>query len=364
MQSANHSKKFSKQYKQKSIQQSFSQTQIRSYNSNQSESEEPINPFQKATPTRNSKITHKTIYGEKHDFGKKLKEKKNYILYVSGTIQDKKEIVEVEEMEEKKPIQQIFSKKELIDNYKYHESKYIKKKNPNKYSITYHERLSKPFERNIYSRVSSTTKNSSENRLLSNISSAKKISHTSRVKSNDWNDLLKIEILEHRGLYDKNNNKNYENNVFDNKNNSNKKVFTKKVFTKTINKNQNTNFNDNFDENYNYEFNEKLGNYDLNCKSSNNKNIESIENIENINFNINGNNIGNDKNIGNNKNYISTYRYHYRSGSYDESLRNPRKEKNDKFINYNNAESEEFENHRRRKAKSRRTCACGKIRYY
>ena len=319
MQTTKYQKKYPKLYNQKNLQQSFSQSQFRSYSTN---------PIQNRNP-KNSKITHKTIYGEKYDYGEKQKEKQNYVLYVSGAIQDKKEVVEVENIEEKKPIQQIFSKKEIIDNYKYHESKYIKKNNPNKKSITLHERLSKPVERNIFSEMSNTTKISTENKL-SNVSSENKIIYHGRIKSSDWNNLLRIVRLENCYISDKNNNKIYENNIFNDENNIDKSVVVKKVVTKTIN----NNCNDSCNDNYNDEFN------NLYCKNINN-------NFDNNNF-------------ANNKEYVNTYSCRYRGASYDENKRNIRKERN---CNFNNLECEEFENNMKRRAKSKRTCACGKIVY-
>ena len=44
------------------------------------------------------KIRKRIILGEKFDYGEKAKEKKNYVLYVSGQGQEKKEIEEMEEI--------------------------------------------------------------------------------------------------------------------------------------------------------------------------------------------------------------------------------------------------------------------------
>ena len=103
------------------------------------------------------KIRKRTILGEKFDYGEKLKEKKNYIYYVSGQGQEKKEIEEIEQiLPGKKSNEKIVEEKQIIDNYQYHESKNFKRK-PNKYSTTYHERLSTPFERTKVRKYSSYT---------------------------------------------------------------------------------------------------------------------------------------------------------------------------------------------------------------
>ena len=93
---------------------------------------------------RNSKVTRKTVYGEKYDYGEKVKEKHNYLLYVSGTLREKKEIEEIEQLPSEP---KFLEEKEIIDNYQYHESKNLKKQNPNRLSITQHKRLSSPFEK-------------------------------------------------------------------------------------------------------------------------------------------------------------------------------------------------------------------------
>ena len=93
---------------------------------------------------RNSKVTRKTVYGEKYDYGEKVKEKRNYLLYVSGTLREKKEIEEIEQLQ---PEPKYLEEKEIIDNYQYHESKNLRKQNPNRLSITQHKRLSSPFEK-------------------------------------------------------------------------------------------------------------------------------------------------------------------------------------------------------------------------
>ena len=88
---------------------------------------------------RNSRVTRKTVYGEKYDYGEKIREKRNYVLYASGTMREKKEI---EQIEQTQPQPTILEEREIIDNYKYHEFKNIKNQNPNRLSFTLHKRLS------------------------------------------------------------------------------------------------------------------------------------------------------------------------------------------------------------------------------
>ena len=103
------------------------------------------------------KIRKRTILGEKFDYGEKLKEKKNYVLYVSGQGQEKKEIEEIEQLiPGKKSKEKIVEEKQIIDNYQYHESKSLKKKH-RRNSTTHHERLSTPFERTTVKKYSSYT---------------------------------------------------------------------------------------------------------------------------------------------------------------------------------------------------------------
>ena len=90
------------------------------------------------------RITRKTVLGDKFDYGEKIKEKRNYILYVSGTGREKKEI---EEIEEPQAQEEYVEEKQLIDNYKYKETKNLKNRNPNRFSETHHKRLNTPFER-------------------------------------------------------------------------------------------------------------------------------------------------------------------------------------------------------------------------
>ena len=103
------------------------------------------------------RVRRRTILGEKFDYGEKIKEKQNYVLYAAGQGQEKKEIEEIEELPtqgDKK--ERIVEKKEIIDNYQYHETKDIKKKHARN-SQTQHKRLCDPFERTTIKKYSSYT---------------------------------------------------------------------------------------------------------------------------------------------------------------------------------------------------------------
>ena len=103
------------------------------------------------------KIRKKKLMGNKFEFADKLKEKRNYILYVSGMGHETKEIEEIEEMPQPPPKQDIIEQRQIIDNYQYHEIKNVKKVNPKIISITHHERLSIPLERTTLKKYSSYT---------------------------------------------------------------------------------------------------------------------------------------------------------------------------------------------------------------
>ena len=103
------------------------------------------------------KIRKRIILGEKFDYGEKAKEKENYVLFVAGQGQEKKEIEEMEQIRGKtKKNEKIVEEKEIIDNYQYRETKDIKKDNP-KNSQTHHERLCSPFERTKIKKYASYT---------------------------------------------------------------------------------------------------------------------------------------------------------------------------------------------------------------
>ena len=81
---------------------------------------------------------------KKFEYSSKLKEKKNYVYYVSGV-----GYVTKEEEEKPKPIikkeeETYIQRKHIIDNYQYHETKNIK--NEKKKSNVFHRRLAQPFE--------------------------------------------------------------------------------------------------------------------------------------------------------------------------------------------------------------------------
>ena len=91
---------------------------------------------------------------KKFDYGSKLREKRNYVYYVSGVGYVSKD--EQPKIPEPKPKQisipkrvkkeedTFIEKKEIIYNYQYYETKNLKK--PNKTSNVFHRRLSQPFE--------------------------------------------------------------------------------------------------------------------------------------------------------------------------------------------------------------------------
>ena len=101
---------------------------------------------------------------QKYEYGSKIREKRNYVYYVSGvgyvTKNDeqkknliKPNIIEIPKTEKPKVVLKTVAKndednfvqiKKVIDNYQYHETKNIKK--GKKKSNVFHQRLSKPFE--------------------------------------------------------------------------------------------------------------------------------------------------------------------------------------------------------------------------
>ena len=108
--------------------------------------------------SRGSRVWKKTILGEKFEYSEKLREKKNYILYVSGMGHEKKQIEEIEEIPKPEPPkEELIEVKEIIDNYGYHETKDVKKKDSKRLTLTHHERLSTPFERTTLKKFSSHT---------------------------------------------------------------------------------------------------------------------------------------------------------------------------------------------------------------
>ena len=118
----------------------------------------PSNEYHSGNPLHSSgRVRRRTILGEKFDYGEKIKEKQNYVLYMAGQGQEKKEIEEIEELPPQVDRKErIVEKKEIIDNYQYHETKEIKKKHARN-SQTQHKRLCDPFERTTVKKYSSYT---------------------------------------------------------------------------------------------------------------------------------------------------------------------------------------------------------------
>ena len=112
--------------------------------------------YLKAANQSSGRIRRRTILGEKFDYGEKIKEKQNYVLYVAGQGQEKKEIEEIEELPNGEKKERIVEQKQIIDNYQYHETKEIKKKH-SRGSQTQHKRLCDPFERTMVKKYSSST---------------------------------------------------------------------------------------------------------------------------------------------------------------------------------------------------------------
>ena len=108
------------------------------------------------------RIRKRIVLGDKFDYGEKTKEKQNYILYVSGQGQEKKEIEEMQQVYGiPKKHEKIIEKKEIIDNYQYHETKDIHQNNKN--SQTHHQRLCSPFERTKLIKYSTYTNEPMQN---------------------------------------------------------------------------------------------------------------------------------------------------------------------------------------------------------
>lgn len=95
--------------------------------------------YKKGSIQASGRIRRRTILGEKFDYGEKIKEKDNYVLYIAGQGQEKKEIEEIEELPQGEKKERIVEQKQIIDNYQYHETKEIK--NPKRISIVTHQRL-------------------------------------------------------------------------------------------------------------------------------------------------------------------------------------------------------------------------------
>ena len=112
--------------------------------------------YQKGSIQASGRVRRRTILGEKFDYGEKIKEKDNYVLYIAGQGQEKKEIEEIEELPQNGKNERRVEQKQIIDNYQYHETKDIKKKHARN-SQTKHKRLCDPFERTTVKKYSSYT---------------------------------------------------------------------------------------------------------------------------------------------------------------------------------------------------------------
>ena len=88
--------------------------------------------------------TRSASQSEKYEYSSKLREKKNYVYYVSGVGYVTKEEEEKPKPVVKKEEEHYIERKHIIDNYQYHETKNIKK--ANKTSNVFHKRLAQPFE--------------------------------------------------------------------------------------------------------------------------------------------------------------------------------------------------------------------------
>ncbi len=103
------------------------------------------------------RIKKSIVQGNKFEFAEKLREKRNYILFVSGMGHETKEIEEINDfVPQAAPLDQLIEEREIIDNYQYHETKNIKKV-PKIKSTTHHERLSIPIEKKTIKKFSSHT---------------------------------------------------------------------------------------------------------------------------------------------------------------------------------------------------------------
>ena len=103
------------------------------------------------------RIKKSIVQGNKFEFAEKLKEKRNYILFVSGMGHETKEIEEINDfVPQAAPLDKLIEEREIIDNYNYLETKNIKKP-PKKKVTTHHERLSIPIEKKTIKKFSSHT---------------------------------------------------------------------------------------------------------------------------------------------------------------------------------------------------------------
>ena len=103
------------------------------------------------------RIKKSIVQGNKFEFAEKLREKRNYILFVSGMGHETKEIEEINDfVPQAAPLDQFIEERQIIDNYNYIETKNLKKP-PKKKVTTHHERLSIPIEKRTIKKFSSHT---------------------------------------------------------------------------------------------------------------------------------------------------------------------------------------------------------------
>ena len=103
------------------------------------------------------RIKKSIVQGNKFEFAEKLREKRNYILFVSGMGHETKEIEEINDfVPQAAPLDQFIEERQIIDNYNYIETKNLKKP-PKRKVTTHHERLSIPIEKKTIKKFSSLT---------------------------------------------------------------------------------------------------------------------------------------------------------------------------------------------------------------
>ena len=87
------------------------------------------------------RIKKSIVQGDKFEFAEKLREKRNYILFVSGMGHETKEIEEINDfVPQAAPLDKLIEEREIIDNYNYLETKNIKKE-PKKKHTTSHNSM-------------------------------------------------------------------------------------------------------------------------------------------------------------------------------------------------------------------------------
>ena len=131
------------------------------------------------------KVWKKTFQGKKFEFAEKLKEKRNYIMYVSGMGHEKEVVETIEQIPQEEPKDKIIEERQIIDNYEYLETKDLKKKNdPRRMSITRHQRLSSPFERTVVKKFAS---NKTQNKPYSTTTTINKTNYGEENDQNKYN---------------------------------------------------------------------------------------------------------------------------------------------------------------------------------